>query len=92
MPVQSFLDIAIQLWGATMKNGMAADIPKSGQKIQFPFPDDHGSGDVYDALRTKRVYKDSFSHEECVSIIRAESGRHFDPMIVEAFLFREAEF
>jgi putative two-component system response regulator len=42
--------------------------------------------DVYDALRSKRVYKPSFSHEKVVSIITNDSGTHFDPEIVEAFL------
>lgn len=41
--------------------------------------------DVYDALRSKRVYKDAYSHERSMAIIRAESGKHFDPVIVEAF-------
>ena len=48
--------------------------------------------DVYDALVTKRVYKEAFSHEKAVNIIRADSGRHFDPVIVEAFLKLEKKF
>lgn len=42
--------------------------------------------DVYDALRSKRVYKEAFSHEESVKIIQQESGRSFDPEIVEVFM------
>lgn len=42
--------------------------------------------DVYDALRSKRVYKDAFSHEKSLAIIKEESGKAFDPEIVEAFL------
>ena len=42
--------------------------------------------DVYDALVSERPYKEPFSHEEAVEIIRADSGRHFDPKIAEAFL------
>ena len=41
--------------------------------------------DVYDALTTKRVYKDAFSHEKAVAIIREGRSRHFDPDIVDAF-------
>ena len=48
--------------------------------------------DVYDALVTKRVYKEAFSHEKAVNIIREDSGRHFDPIIVEAFLKLEKKF
>lgn len=42
--------------------------------------------DVYDALISKRVYKPAFPHEKAVAIIREESGTHFDPDIVVAFL------
>ncbi|MGE5192614.1 MAG: HD-GYP domain-containing protein [Deltaproteobacteria bacterium] len=42
--------------------------------------------DVYDALSTKRVYKDALPHAECVEIIRRDAGRHFDPQLVETFL------
>lgn len=42
--------------------------------------------DVYDALRSKRTYKDSFSHEQTVEMISAESGQQFDPALVEVFL------
>jgi HD-GYP domain-containing protein (c-di-GMP phosphodiesterase class II) len=48
--------------------------------------------DMYDALSVKRVYKDAFPHERCVEIIRAESGKHLDPAIVETFLRIESEF
>ncbi|HWB11530.1 MAG TPA: response regulator [Pirellulales bacterium] len=48
--------------------------------------------DVYDALTSKRVYKDSFEHDVVRSIITAESGTHFDPDIVQAFLATEQEF
>lgn len=41
--------------------------------------------DVYDALRSKRPYKDALSHFETMKIIRAGSGNHFDPKIVNAF-------
>jgi len=42
--------------------------------------------DVYDALVSKRPYKEPFSHEQAVKIIQKDSGTHFDPQIVEAFL------
>lgn len=48
--------------------------------------------DVYDALTSKRVYKDAFEHDLVRSIIVAESGSHFDPDIVQAFLATESEF
>ncbi len=42
--------------------------------------------DVYDALRSKRPYKLPFNHEKAVEIIKSESGKHFDPEIVNVFL------
>ena len=48
--------------------------------------------DVYDALSTKRVYKDAYSHEVCVSKIRDGSGTQFDPELIKVFLSIEAEF
>ncbi len=48
--------------------------------------------DVYDALTTKRPYKDAFPHEKAVGILQDASGAHFDPDVVEAFLRGEKEF
>ncbi|UUO08375.1 response regulator [Blastopirellula sp. J2-11] len=41
--------------------------------------------DVYDALTTRRVYKDAIPHAEAETMIVAEAGEHFDPLIVAAF-------
>lgn len=49
-------------------------------------------GDVYDALTSKRVYKDAFSHEVSTSIIVEGRGSHFDPKVVDAFLRVENRF
>jgi putative two-component system response regulator len=48
--------------------------------------------DVYDALTSKRVYKEALSHEEARQTIASESGSHFDPEIVRAFLVVADEF
>jgi putative two-component system response regulator len=42
--------------------------------------------DVYDALVSKRVYKDAYSHEKAKDIIESGRGRHFDPTMVDAFM------
>ena len=42
--------------------------------------------DVYDALITKRIYKEAIPHDEAVKIIEAGSGTHFDPDVVNAFV------
>ncbi|MCL2168595.1 MAG: response regulator [Defluviitaleaceae bacterium] len=48
--------------------------------------------DVYDALVTKRPYKAAFSHETAVETIKASSGSHFDPALVEVFLSVHEQF
>jgi diguanylate cyclase (GGDEF)-like protein len=48
--------------------------------------------DVYDALTTKRVYKEAYSHDRAVAIIVEGAGTQFDPAIVGAFVELEAEF
>ena len=42
--------------------------------------------DVFDALMSKRPYKEPFSLEKTLSIIEGDSGTHFDPKVVEKFL------
>ncbi|MBN2626733.1 MAG: response regulator [Spirochaetales bacterium] len=41
--------------------------------------------DVYDALRSKRPYKDPWSEEKTLSYLREKSGKQFDPDIVDVF-------
>jgi len=50
--------------------------------------------DVYDALISKRPYKDAYTHQTAASIIKKNGGTHFDPAIINAFtrcepLFKE---
>jgi len=60
------------------------DIPLEGRIMAV--------ADVYDALTTDRPYKQAISHDEAVKIIEKESGAHFDPKIVAAFLAVAKEF
>lgn len=48
--------------------------------------------DVYDALASRRVYKDPYSHEKCIEMIGQEAGKQFDPKLVEVFLAMEGQF
>jgi len=54
------------------------DIPLHGRIIAII--------DVYDALVSKRPYKEPLSNEEAVNIISSNSGTQFDPKIVEVFI------
>jgi HD-GYP domain-containing protein (c-di-GMP phosphodiesterase class II) len=60
-------------------DGLAGeDIPLSARIMAI--------ADVFDALTSKRVYKDPMSYEKAVNIIKNDAGTHFDPKCVEAFL------
>jgi len=48
--------------------------------------------DVYDALRSKRCYKEAFTHETSRDIILQGRGTQFDPAVVDAFIASEHEF
>ena len=48
--------------------------------------------DVYDALRMKRSYKRSYSHEETCRQMNAGSGIHFDPDLIRIFNSLEKDF
>lgn len=49
-------------------------------------------GDVYDALTSRRCYKEAFSPEKSREIIIRDREIHFDPDVVDAFLESEKEF
>lgn len=71
--------------GSGYPNGISGeDIPLSARLM--------GVADVYDALTSKRVYKKGFSHQEAMQIIIDDSGTHFDPEIVEAFIACAEQF
>lgn len=90
---ESFLRTAIDIarshherWdGAGYPNGLQGEnIPLSARIMAV--------ADVYDALRSKRRYKERISHDECRELIVQDAGKALDPLVVEAFLRRESEF
>lgn len=48
--------------------------------------------DAYDTIVSKRPYKEAFVHEDAVERIVLDTGQHFDPNIVNAFLRIQNEF
>ena len=48
--------------------------------------------DVFDALGTKRVYKDAWDDERIFEYILNQKGKHFDPKLVEIFFKHKEEF
>lgn len=42
--------------------------------------------DAYDAMTTNRVYRQALNHREAIVELKSQSGKHFDPKVVEIFL------
>lgn len=71
--------------GSGYPNGLIGEeIPLCGRIVAL--------ADVYDALTSKRVYKEAFLHGLARNIILEESGKHFDPLVVDAFVQCERQF
>ncbi len=87
MNKESFLHYAIEMAAAHHEkwDGTGYPLGLKGEEIPL-IARLMAVADVYDALVSKRVYKDAISHEDAVAIIKTESGKQFDPDIVSAFL------
>ena len=60
------------------------DIPTSARLMAV--------ADVYDALISRRIYKDGMPHEKAAQVMVADRGTHFDPDVVDAFVELQGEF
>lgn len=71
--------------GTGYPNGLAGEeIPLSARIVAV--------ADVYDALTSRRSYKEPFSHETACEIIIQDAGTAFDPDIVKVFEKKQDEF
>ena len=92
-PKNGFINTGIEIarshhekWdGSGYPDGLAASqIPVSARILAV--------ADVYDAMRSKRPYKEPFSHKTTLNIIAGSSGTHFDPEIIKAFISVNQDF
>jgi len=72
----------------TAKGKLGEEIPFFGRIVAL--------ADVYDALSCRRCYKEAWNENEVIDNIRGESGKQFDPELVDVFLenidiFRQIE-
>lgn len=88
-----FLNMAIDVakahhehWdGSGYPNGLAGiAIPLAGRIIAI--------ADVYDALISKRSYKNPWKHEDAFAEIVSKSGKQFDPFLIKAFMHEQKNF
>lgn len=90
--VPSFIQTAIKITGAHHERFDGTGYPTGLKGNDIPLPGQlMAIVDVYDALTSKRVYKEAFEHGVALDMIRSESGRQFNPEIVAAFLEIEGE-
>ncbi|HUV50989.1 MAG TPA: HD domain-containing phosphohydrolase [Anaerolineae bacterium] len=65
--------------GSGYPDGLSGrDIPRAGRIVAI--------ADVFDALASKRPYKEAFSVEATLGIMKKERGQHFDPDMLDIFL------
>jgi HD-GYP domain-containing protein (c-di-GMP phosphodiesterase class II) len=65
--------------GAGYPRGLSAEnIPIEGRIVAI--------ADVFDALTSHRVYREAFSVEKAVEMMLEQTGRHFDPVLLHAFM------
>ena len=65
--------------GSGYPRGLAGEaIPIEGRIVAV--------ADVFDALTSDRVYRKAFPVEEAVRMMREQRGRHFDPVLLDAFM------
>lgn len=92
-PKNSFISMGIRIarshherWdGSGYPDGISGtDIPLSARIMSL--------ADVYDALRSNRVYKKAYDHEKASRIILEGRGTQFDPAVLDAFITLEADF
>ena len=66
-------------WDGTGYSGLKGEsIPMAGRIVTV--------ADVFDALTNERPYKKAWLHTEAIEEIQRQTGRQFDPRVVEAFL------
>lgn len=92
MGADSFLDMAKDIilyhherWDGKgyPKKLIGEEIPLSARIVSI--------SDVYDALTTKRPYKEPFSHEKTIEMMKSEEGK-YDPMLLKLFIENNSDF
>lgn len=80
------LDTAIDIIGSHHEKWDGSGYPRGLQGESIPLAGRIVAvADVFDALTSKRPYKDAYGVEEALEIIHQGRGSHFDPVILDAF-------
>ena len=92
-PEAAYLNVAAQIARSHHEKYDGSGYPDGLKGDAIPLPARiFALADVYDALVSKRPYKEPFTHDRARNIIVDGNGTHFDPRVVEAFLTCENTF
>ena len=89
----SFLNCAKEIAGSHHEKYDGSGYPRGMKGEEIPLAGRiMAVADVYDAVISKRVYKNAMSHDEAMQIMIDGKGSHFDPVVIDAFLKVEPQF
>lgn len=88
-----FLEVARQIAGGHHEKWNGAGYPLGLQGDAIPLPARlMAVADVFDALISRRHYKEPYPDEQVMQIMREGRGQHFDPDVADAFLQNVSKF
>ena len=92
-PKNSFINMGIEIARSHHEKWDGTGYPDGLKDRQIPISAHIlALTDVYDALRSRRPYKEPFTHEETCKIIKASSGTQFDTVLISVFNEIHPEF
>ncbi len=90
---QTFLSMAMEIAYAHHERWDGRGYPKGLKAEEIPLPARIVTvADAYDAITSRRPYKEPFSHKEAVRRIVVDRELHFDPVLVDIFIDRQDAF
>ena len=85
--LDEFVDTAVKLISAHHEKFDGSGYPNGLKGLAIPIEGRlMAIIDVYDAITSKRVYKEAFTHQYALKVLTQEKGAHFDPELIDAFL------
>jgi diguanylate cyclase (GGDEF)-like protein len=91
--LDAILNVAQDIAGAHHENWDGSGYPRGLSGNDIPIGGRiMAIADMYDALISKRSYKEKWSHEDTCNEIISKSGSKYDPMLIEAFILEMDSF
>ena len=90
---QAYIDMAMEVASFHHEKWDGSGYPKGLSEERIPLSARiMAVADVFDALVSKRCYKEAMSLEEAFAIIEESAGKHFDPQIAHVVLKNKEYF